>query len=127
MLRSTPFGLAGAGGTSPLAMRSVQSASCFSVAGEPIVFNVAYIELPRTPPFSRRSHASTDVWTLESTLCNVIQAAGELVAELMAEVAAGLQLVDPKILSRHLSADAVALRSRAGKRLSIGSASMESQ
>src|SRR5438105_2659708 len=60
-LRSTPPGRGGAGGTSPLAMRSVQSAYVFSERSFPCVLSTAYMELPRTPVPRRHSHASACV------------------------------------------------------------------
>ncbi len=58
-----PFGRGGAGGNSPAAIRSVQSAYTFSERSLPcVLFSTEYIDVPRTPVPSRHSQASCDVF-----------------------------------------------------------------
>src|SRR6266704_6133553 len=60
-LRSIPWGLGGASlGYSPAAMRSVQSANCFSARSRPKPDNRVDICGPSCPDFTRRSHAAME-------------------------------------------------------------------
>ena len=56
-----PRGRGGAGGTSPAAIRSVQSANIASARFLPSWFTVASIAPPACPDWMRRSQAATDV------------------------------------------------------------------
>src|SRR6185312_14742105 len=76
MLRSTPLGRGGAGGTTPFSMSSVQVASECSVGSLPI-------------------------WPSREDVFGV---AGQRVSELVAEVAAGFQRVEPVVLRYHAAA-----------------------
>src|SRR5262245_52313323 len=58
MFRSTPAGRGGAGGTSPAAMRSVQSANIAVVRCMPTKLNIFTMSAPDWPDWMRRSHAS---------------------------------------------------------------------
>ena len=63
-LRSIPLGRDGVVvGTSPLAMRSVQSEYTFNALVGPWLVRTPYIELPRTPVPSLHSHASACVFS----------------------------------------------------------------
>ena len=57
---------------------------------------------------------------LRLRLEHVIEAARQLVAELMAEVAVGLQRVDPMVLRQHVRSRAVAVRTGAGEQALVG-------
>ena len=100
MLRSIPVGRGGAGGTSPSAMRSVQSESDFSVGSLPIWPSSEYILVPRTP--TPRRHSQASVWVLSSGLAakTCVHVARQRIAELMAEIATRLQRIDPMVLSQ---------------------------
>ncbi len=119
-LRSTPFGRGGAGGTSPLAMRSVQSGidlerSLLALIGEHAVHRRA-AHAGAEPPFPGLGVGLE----LGLRLQDVVDAARQLVAELMAEVAVGLDRVDPVVLGQHVRSEPVALRAGAGKFLGGG-------
>ena len=57
--RSVPCGRGGVGGTSPFAMRSVQSANISSTRLRPNWFRMLLIWEPAWPDWTRRSHAAT--------------------------------------------------------------------
>ena len=59
-LRSTPSGRGGASGTSPAAMRSLQSANIARPRSRPNRFSTPLICAPRCPKATRWSHASTE-------------------------------------------------------------------
>src|SRR5207249_6966739 len=58
-------------------------------------------------------------WSLEVRLhsVHIIKGPRELVSELMTEIAAGFERVDPVILSQHADTDTIALSTRAGKEI----------
>ncbi len=58
MFRSKPDGRGGAGGSSPAAMRSVQSANSATVRCVPMKLNIFTMSAPACPDWMRRSHAS---------------------------------------------------------------------
>ena len=58
-LRSTPCGRGGSGGTSPAAMRSVQSAKSCSARSRPIRFSPLFMLGPLRPTCTRWSQAAT--------------------------------------------------------------------
>src|SRR5262249_31005126 len=97
-LRSMPFGRAGAGGTSPLAMRSVPVGVCFHRSSFALV--------PRTPLHRFAAPAGPQPplprlgvrLQLRLRLLHIVDGAGELIAELVTEVAVRFQRIDPVIL-----------------------------
>ena len=114
-LRSMPFGRGGAGGTSPLAMRSVQSAiglerSLLALIGEHAVHRRA-ADAGAEPPFPGLRVRLE----LGLRLQDVVDVARQRVAELMTEVAVGFERVDPVVLGQHVRSEPVALRAGAGK------------
>ena len=66
-LRSRPCGRGGASGTSPAAMRSVQSAY-MAIPRGPNPASMAAMPVPICPDFTRRSQAATEEWNVPRLL-----------------------------------------------------------